>query len=1098
MKGLFKLTVAAVALVGLASCSVDDLQSNSKQAPAAKGDLLVEVEDLIDPVTTRSAYTPDGKVAKLAWNTGDIIKVTDETALKYDAYSFDDGAFNFDYVATGRDKDVKVIDAPAYASHDAYDSQRIYWDNASMNVIGSFFIRSTMAWGEDTENEGAFLSEIPLWGTAEADDTYGVKVCMKYLTGVLKINMENVPGNVDKIRVTGWKNVAGSVELPMAGISPFEAVLQENDEIVEDAVLTAIEGGTYTNQIVIDVTGATQSNTVVFVPIIAQTYGLFTVEYSNDGGTSWDMITEKQNLKIERRKYYNLTKKFEKIGGDTPSAISKALAERASQKDIDLTCSNPTTLIDAAAGVEEDYTIWIPETSASTITLSLASVKKATTGKVLKIEPEVDYTGDLIINVGAGSDITAIDVNLPNANVTFNDCSLTGISLGEDDTTDGTNLNKAGTLVAKTLTIGSKTTIANVYANAEVGNGNTADADVLIQKGATVTKIEFETNYKADLIEINGTLTNELDMTTWKAKDGSTKIVSDFIVGGTLTNGLKTYGDVTVNADGDIKTLLHTDGDIIVGGVADAKASPVVVGGKITGAIQGLTAGTDAKNPTVKSITVKEDGSISGDIAPTVANFQFNMTLNGNGKVTSTAAAVKDLVINGDEASIATVTASGNATITESKEAEAITTSLTMTAGNTLTLNSGYIKAITVTPVTGKALAIKHGSEAAFAAIAAITGNYKVDASTKSVWNGKKVGEGRDAVKEAALITTLQTAYAAASKTNIFTATELASIAPTNAATLESNIDLNGENWTGNDLKADFKGANLNTAEAPLYPTIENLNLYAAINTKTPANIEGVGLFATASATAKISNLTIKEVTSDITDATINKVAYTVKAIGTLVGKAGANAITVENVAINTATVGALVSDNVGGLIGSAEDDVTIKKLTVTGLTLNGKFNVGGVIGNLGGTSKAVKFTDSADKEATSIAVAAINVPATFAGEPDIKTLAADQTNYGTVGMVAGVASSATTVTTPAKFTINDLITGNRETLGFKMCYHEAGPDVQYYFGTKPAATGKAHTYEGRISGATAAYVRTAAEYTSAAANTALYIKHSLYADYDK
>ncbi len=57
---------------------------------------------------------------------------------------------------------------------------------------------------------------------------------------------------------------------------------------------------------------------------------------------------------------------------------------------------------------------------------------------------------------------------------------------------------------------------------------------------------------------------------------------------------------------------------------------------------------------------------------------------------------------------------------------------------------------------------------------------------------------------------------------------------------------------------------------------------------------------------------------------------------------------------------------------------------------------------------------------------------------------------------------------------------------------------MQYYFGTKPAATGKAHTYEGRISGATAVYVKTAAEYSSAAVGSALYIKHSLYADYDK
>ena len=228
--------MAAAALVGLASCSTDDLQMESKKAPAAGNGILVEVEDLIDAnsALTRSAFAPDGKTGTLKWNTTDVIKVTDGTLVKYDLYQFDGSAFAFDKVGTGRD--AAWITEPEYACYDPNNPDPIMeWDNAAKQAIGHYYIDPAPSWDEDTENEGAFNSEIPLWGTAEADATYGVKVNMKYLTGVLKINMENVPGNADEIRITGWKNLAGTDPAPMTG--NFKAILANDDEIEENAVL---------------------------------------------------------------------------------------------------------------------------------------------------------------------------------------------------------------------------------------------------------------------------------------------------------------------------------------------------------------------------------------------------------------------------------------------------------------------------------------------------------------------------------------------------------------------------------------------------------------------------------------------------------------------------------------------------------------------------------------------------------------------------------------------------------------------------------------------------------------------------------------------
>jgi len=240
MKGLFKLTTAALALVTLASCSTDDLFNGEKAQQQAKGDILVEVEPLEDAVTavTRAAYTPDGKTGTLSFNTGDQIKVTDGTLVKYDLYRYNSGAFVFDDrpspVGTGRD--AAWIATPEFAS---FPSTRMEWDNAAKQAIGYYTVNPTPKWGEDWETEGAFNAEIPLWGTAQADATYGVKVNMKYLTGVLKINMENVPNNVTDLKIVGWKNLAGTDPAPICG--NFKAILANDDELNEDAVLVPDE-----------------------------------------------------------------------------------------------------------------------------------------------------------------------------------------------------------------------------------------------------------------------------------------------------------------------------------------------------------------------------------------------------------------------------------------------------------------------------------------------------------------------------------------------------------------------------------------------------------------------------------------------------------------------------------------------------------------------------------------------------------------------------------------------------------------------------------------------------------------------------------------
>ena len=1092
MKGIFKLTTAALALVAFASCSNNDLFGEAQQVQQqAKGDILVEVEELEDAVTTRTraAYTPDGKTGILNWNTGDNIKVTDGTLVKYDAYTFENGAFKFDKTITGRN--AAWIAEPEYASfgHNYSTSDglvKMEWDNAKKQAKGYYVIDKVLSWDEDWETEGAFCADIPLWGTAQADDTYGVKVSMKYLTGVLKINMDNVPGNATGLKIEGFKNLAGTDPAPING--DFKAILANDDEINTDAALVVDEDGWQGNELYVDLSNATKAKSVIFVPLIAQTYGLLNISYTNtdfvgasstvdDPANVWTAIKSVENLTVARKKYYNLTYSTFKVSGDTPSAISAVLNEKKAESDISIETGNNTKVATA------DQTIDVPATS-SNITLNLKGVE-ANGANVLKING-AGYTGTITINVKTNdttNPIANIFVNLPKANVVIAGAGMTNISLGADAAPD----NAANGLVAKTLTIGTaaiNTTVANVYANAELGLGNATESDLLLVKGSTITgNLEFETNYKADLIEINGTLTNALDMSAWTTKDGD-KITSSFLIGnGANTNDIYTYGDVTVTG-GTVKNIV-TDGDVKLSGVTNATAGTTAAS---VGTIYPLSAPAAAADAINKTVTVDEEATVNGNITEKTNN-KFNLIVKGKASVTGGAAtSVKDLTINGTSASVGTVKVAGDATITDTDECEAVKTSLTMTAGNTLNYNGGYIRAITVTAVTDKKLTIKHGTAANYTAIAAITGDYTIDTTTKSEWNGHAIGE-YEATAPAAFKTAqdaLKAAYATGVD-NIYTANQLASFAADAAATLYSNIDLNGKAWTSPSLAVNFTGKNWGTAVAPVYPTIEGLNL--AANAKA-ANIAGVGLFGRTTAAAVISNINVKNVTSTITED-----GKDVTMVGTLVGMAN-NTLGITNVTVSTANVGSLVAEYIGGLVGVAYDDLTLDGVTVTGLTLNGEARIGGVTAEIA-SSKAITIGTTA---ATNINVTAINVPASYNAEPDIKKVAENKIQYGCIGMVVGKANNAAAIVSNNKLTINDLITGNRQKLGFKFFYMHAGPTVKYYYGLRGDDHTKEHTWIGYNAAATIKEFDKVADFTAEYKNpsNAIMLQHDIYDDCDK
>lgn len=180
---------------------------------------------------------------------------------------------------------------------------------------------------------------------------------------------------------------------------------------------------------------------------------------------------------------------------------------------------------------------------------------------------------------------------------------------------------------------------------------------------------------------------------------------------------------------------------------------------------------------------------------------------------------------------------------------------------------------------------------------------------------------------------------------------------------LTSDVDLGNYPWTpigtDNDANISFKGTfegvnlNLTKADAPVYPTIRNLNVDLTSN---PSN-RGAGLFATIRGNAILRNFNVENavIKNLITGNTINGTAV-------VVGSAAYENALVENVHVKNAVVEG--NRNLAGIVGYMNG--TVKNCTVEDIQLTATPNLisenlydngdkaGGIIGNTNGDGDAV------------------------------------------------------------------------------------------------------------------------------------------------
>lgn len=948
MKGIFKLIPAALAVFALASCSTDELEGSmsQEQAVANKGDLRITFDPFDNETSTRALRNDN--FGQLTFVEGDQVNVYSEDLYKTDWYKFDEAESAFMYNSEGE----KMVDNPKFGVMPGEAVRKAYIDRASRTTRVDMEILPVITYGEEAQLEDGtnmYACNLPAFGYASLNEEGGyVEVAkLRYMVGILKINLEKAVSNVSYLRLinygqganpTGHGGTQFQHGFDASDIAPtakplsgqLTAALAKDDADRKDVKLEVLDPTLPTYPyLIIDLRTVTANKSVVYIPVVPGLDGdldNIRLEYTNNlndnpegfAAADWEPIPGMTfaGKEFKQHSRYSGGHAFE-FADMSPYLVSTILDQyQTTADDIDIEIANSFTIKSTDAQIDNVIKLPAFENDVD-VNISLKDAfpaATATTGWInaddenliiTDADPENPFTGKVTINInGNGGKIAAA-----KANITVNLAEGTAVIVGDFDNAS-----------ALTLTSG----------NIEIGDGTNTTSGI--------TWPAVADDIQSIKIAENATITNAIDCHL------ATNNTKSIIVAGDLT------GDIAASPSPNA-----------------AAKSTVEVSGKVTGNITGVGC-------------IFTDVNISGTV---VGAITLEEAVKGNLTITSGDAADPDAkFVTGN------VTTKGNVEIALSAEGEAVAGTLKMTgAAKTLTLKQGYVKEIEVAvtdagsweekyinvmldkPLTGTTY-----GKTAFLTLKETEGIAKF---TKSTWNGQKINNATYKDKQT-------TAYG--TNTCIFTASQFASFAGIgNDATLNNNIDLNDQPWTGYPQKGKFQAAKVvdqDDAE-DTYATISKLNL------KDLGADKNNGLFTNNTGASSVYNLTINGAKGTFTN-------DQTKGIGVIYGTA-ANAAEFNNVTISDIDIKnsntAKKMTGVGALVGIATAAIDATDVTVAG-SIDGYSCLGGFVGT---TSKAATF-DGCD-------ASAITFKQTFNSG---KTMDID---YATIGGFVGNVSADVAVT---------------------------------------------------------------------------------------
>ena len=417
MKSFFKFVPAALALMALASCSENDLLGESNVVEKVKGGLTVEVEQLGGDVTRQGNATYNGHA--VVWQENDQINVYDNKLTMYDEYKFKADQKKFIGVNTSGTTNISTTE---YALFPANQVDYAGWSSQGTKAV--MRIPQLIIFDEESEfgsgTNYTYVSNLPMWGSATG--TYPeAEVSLKYLTGVLRINLQNVFAE----KATFLK-IESQDDQPISGA--FQAELSDKDgNVITDAKL---EGGTSAlstaNAIYVDLRNVPSYLTNIYVPIVARDYDYLKVgitkmvateasplkdneeqivsdldllAWTGSATSGWETLRNwDAGVTFSRAKMKSITEEaqYDLAGVTTCEMLTETFKQYANYKIGDANIADVLTLnIGGTNGLavtrtgnenyKDDYTIYVPETEVDKIVVNIPAGIKAGAGT-----PKVD------------------------------------------------------------------------------------------------------------------------------------------------------------------------------------------------------------------------------------------------------------------------------------------------------------------------------------------------------------------------------------------------------------------------------------------------------------------------------------------------------------------------------------------------------------------------------------------------------------------------------------------------------------------------------------------------------------------------------------
>lgn len=742
-KRIFKFIPAALAMVALASCNADDVWESSASNENNAGSLVVNIESPVEIGNSmRSSFYKgnDGKDQRI-FNTNDWLRVYDEFLQKYDRYQYQTAD-----VFTTTDKNVSKDNATyTFFPSDMVEygtwkpetgifalMKLAVYDGAANKEDGHlYYAEETRT--VDGKTVLAYTSNIPEFGVVDNTNTEKLVGTNVYLTGMLRVKIQNGAGNVKTIRVRSLtENDELNKDMPLWGY--FEADLDTEHAMstsVNESKLVKSSEKLATNfakeqdeklaTLYVDLDAEQMKNytSYVYIPIIATdnlvnlgkkdpaaVYEKLVVDYLEEGKDSWEddaveVATFENQVIYAHGSYVNGKKADEEAvhemvieGGDitvTPKLnglkeINDALVKYAAVEGNEIT-------INVVLG-EEGLTI--PNLNDGNFT---PEAKKL-------LVPEL--TKDIVLNITSGSfkgeDLIIEDLGkVGTGKLTI---KLSGTSEASTSTKVVSNSGHAIALVGATED--------NTFAGVEVDNA----------------QCEF-------------------------------------------TLGAKMTGDITVKKADKFILAINPGNDVVAGGEG-VQVNEIVV----DAAIYNNITTTDA------AVTVTEKGSVN---SATITTESGDVTIFGGVTFVTTTSGfvtISGVADANKQGNIGNLTTGGDVKIDLLKEAEAIRGKMTLNGKEeqTIILNQGYIKAIDATAAKKVTVTHETGMEK-LTAVKTVTTPEDNDNVTfeKSTWNGEYIGDS------------FKSDYV---NTDVYTASQFATKTLENGAIiLNADIDLNNIAW---------------------------------------------------------------------------------------------------------------------------------------------------------------------------------------------------------------------------------------------------------------------------------------------------------------